>query len=155
MKKTVITFLATGAYAGYSPVMPGTAGTVVGMFIAWLISTWQVPAQLALTIAVIALSIYVSGEAEGIFGSKDPGKVVIDEIAGVLVAVFLIPFTLLSATIIFLLFRFFDIVKPWPVSLADQRVKGGFGVTLDDLVAGVYAAVSARILIPYLTPFFG
>jgi len=155
MNKYITGFIATGAYTGYSPVMPGTCGTVIGVLVAWLIAGLGTPVQAGITIAVIIVSIYISGEAIKIYGAKDPSKVVIDEIAGYLVAIFLIPFTALNATIVFLLFRFFDIVKPWPVSYADRRVAGGLGVTLDDLIAGVYAAICARLALEYLVPLLG
>ena len=142
--------MATGAYIGYVPVMPGTFGTLWGVPAAWAISglvpLWQLLATLALT----AVSIPIAGRASIALGRGDPSSVVIDEICGYLVGIFLLPFTAFNAILVFILFRFFDIVKPWPVSLLDRKMKGGAGVVLDDIAAGIYANIAAHLVIRFL-----
>ncbi len=150
MNRPIIRFLATGAYTGYSPVMPGTAGTLWGVLIAYLISGTGAHIQALVIIAVFAVSIYLAGEASRLFGKKDPSQITCDEISGVLFAFFLIPFTAFNAILVFLLFRFFDILKPYPAGLIDSKVGGGLGVVLDDTAAGIYANISAQIVLWFL-----
>ncbi|GMR04300.1 MAG: phosphatidylglycerophosphatase A [Thermodesulfobacteriota bacterium] len=147
----VITFLATGAYVGFSPVMPGTIGTLWGILIAYLTRGAGPYIQAALIIVVFIASVYVSSRAVKIFRSPDPGSVVCDEVAGVLVAFFLIPFTAFNAILVFILFRFFDILKPPPISTIEKGFKGGLGVVLDDIAAGVLANIGVRIILGLLT----
>ena len=150
MKNAIIKFLATASYTGYSPVMPGTVGTLLGVVIAGLISGAGLGARALITLAVTAVSIYVAGEAARLFAEKDPSKVTCDEVSGLLFAFFLIPFTPANAILVFLLFRFFDILKPYPVGLIDSRVKGGLGIVADDCAAGIYANISAQIILWFL-----
>jgi phosphatidylglycerophosphatase A len=149
MKKSIITFLATGTYTGYIPVMPGTFGTLWGVPLAFLSSKMGAMSQAALTIGVFFASIYIAGEECGRRGEKDPSSIVIDEVAGYLTAFFLLPFTAFNAILVFILFRFFDILKPYPIGLVDRRVGGGTGVVLDDILAGAYAGIGAHLIIYY------
>jgi phosphatidylglycerophosphatase A len=146
MNKKLITFLATGAYAGYLPKMPGTFGTLWGVPLAYLSSRTPLPGQAAITLAVCLASVYIAGRECESTGEKDPSRIVIDEAAGYLVSFFLMPFTLFNVILVFILFRFFDILKPYPIGLIDRGVGGGTGVVLDDIGAGVYAGVSAHII---------
>ena len=147
MKKKLVTFLSTGAYAGYSPVMPGTAGTLWGVAI-WYLTRGSSPyAQALAVILVFGVSVYVAEVARGVFGGEDPPFIVCDEICGFLVSFFLIQFTVFNVILVFILFRFFDILKPYPAGLIDRSVGGGFGIVLDDVAAGVYANISAHIII--------
>jgi len=150
MTGKVSTFLATGAYIGYIPVMPGTFGTLWGVPAAWAISGFVPLWQLLATLALTAVSIPIAGRASIALGRGDPSSVVIDEICGYLVGIFLLPFTAFNAILVFILFRFFDIVKPWPVSLLDRKMKGGAGVVLDDIAAGIYANIAAHLVIRFL-----
>jgi phosphatidylglycerophosphatase A len=137
--------IATGLGSGYSPKAPGTAGTAVAVVLyfplAWgcarLGAAGWVAYALA-TAAVAAAGIRAATWAEALFGKKDAGQVVIDEIAGYLVTMFLLPATLPWAMAGFAAFRLFDIWKPWPIH-GLQRLKGGWGVMIDDLLAGAYA----------------
>lgn len=147
MKKAFITFLATGAYTGYSPIMPGTAGTVWGVAIAYFISGAAWEAQALLTALITLASMVLAGQMVRHTGTSDPAIVVIDEVAGFLVSIFLIPFTAFNVILVFILFRFFDILKPYPAGFIDRTVEGGPGVVLDDVAAGVYANISAHLLI--------
>ncbi len=147
MKKAIITFLATGTYTGYSPVMPGTAGTVWGVVIAYFFSGATLPFQALLTALITLVSVPLAAEMVRYTGKGDPAIVVIDEAAGFLISIFLIPFTAFNVILVFILFRFFDILKPYPAGLIDRAVGGGLGVVLDDVAAGVYANISAHLLI--------
>jgi len=131
--------IASGAGAGYSPVAPGTAGSLVAAVGLWLIPFSSVGLWAALA-AVVVAGIWASHHVEAVLGRKDPGVIVIDEVAGMMVAVLLLPRTPGVLLCAFLLFRFFDIWKPFPAREA-EALRGGFGVMLDDLIAGVYALV--------------
>ncbi len=147
MRNQIIKFLATGTCLGCVPFAPGTFGTLWGVGIAWAISGSPLHVQGGVTIAVILASIYVAGEYTRSLGGDDHPSIVCDEISGYLLAFFALPFTLLNATLVFILFRIFDILKPYPAGSLDRRVKGGLGIVADDLAAGVYAGASARLMI--------
>ena len=145
-----IIFLSTGAFSGYAPVMPGTVGSVVGIALYLFVSSFSVPVYLLLAALFILLSIWSSGKAAQLFKEKDPPKVVIDEIAGYLVtmATFSPDWGYITAG--FILFRIMDILKPYPANWINDRVQGGLGIVLDDVVAGVYANLilqTARMLV--------
>ena len=145
--------LATCGYLGAAPVAPGTFGTLGGVAIAWALSGTD---QYALWVllaaaAVTALGVALGAWAERAAGGKDPGFFVLDEVAGyLLVAWWTEGPSLLALFVAFCAFRFFDIVKPPPIRRV-ERVGGGVGIVLDDLVAGVYGLVlvmlPARLLI--------
>jgi len=124
---------------GYLPKAPGTWGTLGALPLWWALSRTSWPVSLAATAVLIALAIATSARAETLYGSHDVGKIVIDEVAGFLITVIGVPFGARQAVAAFLLFRLFDILKPWPIRWADRRVGGGFGVVLDDLIAGAFA----------------
>ena len=140
--------LATGFGSGLAPVASGTFGTLVAVPLAWLLlrETSAYPmVQLVLVAAAAAIAIWSANVAALHFGLKDPGQIVVDEIAGYLVTVALLPpgwATLLAA---FVLFRVFDIAKPPPCRWA-EGLPGGVGIVADDLLAGLYANLSIRIL---------
>lgn len=142
----IVIFLATGAYSGYSPFAPGTAGTVAAIPVYLLFYQLGDLAYLLVFLVLLPLSFTISGRAEKLFGAKDSGMIVIDEIAGYLVTMFMIPFSVEYIIIGFFLFRFFDITKIYPASAA-EKMGGGPGVVMDDVVAGVYANLSLRLLI--------
>ncbi|MBI5185137.1 MAG: phosphatidylglycerophosphatase A [Nitrospinae bacterium] len=137
-------FIATGAYSGYSPIAPGTAGSIVGLLLCFVLDYLPVYAYLSAALAVIAAGVLVSGMAETIFKRKDPKEVVIDEIAGMLITLFLVPPGLVSALCGFTLFRLFDIAKPglrWA-----EKIPGGWGIMLDDILAGAMANILLRVI---------
>ncbi|HKG45584.1 MAG TPA: phosphatidylglycerophosphatase A [Pyrinomonadaceae bacterium] len=140
---------------GYLPLMPGTFGSLLAVGIFLLLARNLAGSSLVAVVVVLILTSTVAGiwagtRTEQLSGRKDPGKVVVDEVAGQFIALF--PLTLFThwstgAVIVSLiLFRFFDIVKPYPANRL-QELKGGAGVMLDDLVAGVYAAVVVSIIL--------
>jgi len=134
--------IATVGGVGYAPVAPGTFGSAAGLVLWWLL-----PATTAVQLAAIAL-VAVGGAwagtvAEEHFHTTDPGAVVVDEVAGMLLTLFLVPITWRGAVVGFLLFRLFDIVKPFPARRL-ERLHGGVGVMADDLAAAVYANLALR-----------
>ena len=144
-RRTLPVWVATVAGAGYFPVAPGTVGSAVGVLLVAALDVLPLAASghdalLALLVAVIFfLGVWAAGQSEQFFGRTDPGHVVIDEVAGQMVAFLLIPhpsWKLLLAG--FALFRVFDITKPFPAGRA-ERLPGGWGIMLDDVIAGVYA----------------
>ena len=148
--RRLIVFFATAAYAGFVPVAPGTAGSLVGLIVAWAVfgglcqTSWQV-AALAFA-ALLAPACWISGRAEEIFGEIDSPHIVIDEVFGMVATMFMNPVDLLHLVVGFALFRLFDITKPFPAGLLERRVRGGAGVMLDDLAAAIYANIALRIL---------
>jgi phosphatidylglycerophosphatase A len=130
--------VATGLGSGYAPVAPGTAGSLVGLALAWALSCLPLWGYLAATLAVSLLGVAVSARAETLLGRKDPGAVVIDEVAGMLVTMAGLPATGPLLVAGFLLFRVLDILKPFPCRWAERNLPGGWGVMGDDLMAGVY-----------------
>ena len=146
MSNELIKFIATGAYSGYSPVAPGTAGSAVGILIYLLAFSLQLSAfsYLLLTISIVLIGIWVSGKAEYIFKRKDSQKIVIDEIAGMLISLFMLPhgfWILLSG---FIIFRIIDISKPFYIL---ERLPKGFGVMMDDVAAGIATNLILRIFL--------
>jgi phosphatidylglycerophosphatase A len=152
----LIVLLATAGYAGFVPVAPGTAGSLVGLILAWAIfgGIWQVPWQVAVpAFAVLfVLAGWVSGRAEEILNQPDSSHIVIDEVLGMVATMFQNPADWGHLVAGFVLFRLFDIVKPFPAGLIDRRVRGGAGVMLDDLAAAIYANIVLRIVARLLWP---
>lgn len=138
-------FLATGGYVGYAPFASGTFGSLVGLPIVYLLSKTHWYAATVLAATLILGSVWVAHLAEQQLNAKDPGCIVIDEVAGMCVTMLYIPLTLTTGMAGFLLFRLFDVIKPPPVRQMEKMLKGGWGVVMDDVVAGVMANISLRI----------
>lgn len=135
--------VATVAGVGYAPVAPGTFGSAAGLLVWWLL-----PASTAVQAVAIVL-IFVVGSwggniAERHFGRTDPGQVVIDEVMGMLITLFMNPVGWKGALAGFLLFRIFDVIKPWPANKLEE-LHGGIGVMADDGMAAIYANLALRI----------
>ena len=139
-EKTII-FLATGCYTGYAPVVPGTFGTLIGIPIAFFFSFLGLKAATVILVAMILVSCLIAGEAERMYGMKDPNDIVIDEIVGYLVTVWALPFTWMTVVGGFVLFRILDILKPFPIRKVEDWIPGGAGVVMDDVLAGVYGCI--------------
>lgn len=135
----VFFLLATVLGAGKSPIMPGTVGTLAGIPLCALFMLLSPQVQLPLLIALILFSIMICDRVAEKLGEKDPSCIVLDEVAGYAVTVMLFPLTWKVLLWAFVLFRFFDILKPWPVSFFDRKTGGGAGIVLDDIAAGLYA----------------
>lgn len=141
-----ILILATGFGVGYSPIAPGTLGTLIAIPVYYFLSTIPSPLYEITLIAFLFLSVWISENAEIFFGKKDDTRIVIDEMIGFLIAMLWVPKTTRFIIIGFFLFRFFDILKPFPIRGLEKRLKGGFGVVLDDVLAGVYANIILEIV---------
>ena len=124
--------------SGWVPVVPGTAGSVVGLALVFLLHLFSPIIYLSFFILVLVVGTYCAGQVERAYQVKDSPHIVIDEIAGMLVAAFLIPNGTVFLLAAFLLFRFLDIIKPYPARWIQQHVSGGPGIMLDDVVAGLY-----------------
>ncbi len=142
--------IATGFYSGYLPKAPGTWGSLVGLALFFLLHTLSLEVYLAVVAGIFVLGTFAAGEAEKIMDRKDPGLVVIDEIVGMLITMIAIPATPLAMTLGFILFRIFDIWKPFPIRLIDQRFHGGLGIMLDDVVAGIYSLIILQLVIQFI-----
>lgn len=139
--------LAFGFGAGLSTKAPGTAGTVVAIPIYLLFSQFSLTIYYILLILLIIIGIYVSGKSARMLGVHDHGGIVIDEICGYLLTMALAPTSWIAIILGFILFRLFDIWKPWPIRLFDQRIHGGTGIIVDDLMAGIYALLSLQLIL--------
>ena len=150
MRKLVLV-VATGAGSGYSPVASGTVGSGVGLLLYLPLMGLGATGYLLALVGITALGIWASGEAEKIFERRDDGRITIDEVAGMLLALAFLPVRLDVVVAGFLLFRLFDIWKPYPVRAAEALPKG-LGVMADDLLAGVYANLVGQVLWRWLLP---
>jgi phosphatidylglycerophosphatase A len=130
--------VATGFGAGYAPVAPGTAGSLVGLVLVFLIHNRSLILYTVVALTVFALGVYCADRMERATGEKDNRRIVIDEIAGMLVAGFLLPSAPAYWIGGFLLFRALDVMKPFPARWIEQNLVGGWGIMLDDTVAGLY-----------------
>lgn len=139
-----ILFFSSNAGLGYAPWAPGTFGTLAGIPAFWLLAPLPPLLWLLTWTALFAFSCWVAGAAGRIYGVVDDGRIVIDELVGYLVTVAFLPFDWTTALLGFAAFRLFDIVKPPPVRWVDRRLKNGWGVVLDDVLAGVYGALLLR-----------
>ncbi len=139
---TVAKVIATAGGAGYSPVAPGTCGTAVAVPIAWALSGTSWWGFVIVTIAVIVVGIWAAEVADRAWGTHDSGRIVIDEVAGYLVTVaFVDRSSWLVLGVGFVVFRALDILKPPPIRWFDENLPGGYGVVLDDVVAGLIGLV--------------
>lgn len=133
--------LAFGFGAGLFPLAPGTAGTLVAipLVIATAALGWS--AQLAIALLGIALGVYICGESARRLGTHDHPAIVWDEISGYMITMLPVPPTWPWLLAGFVLFRLFDILKPWPIREADHSLRGGLGIMLDDVLAGIFAGL--------------
>ena len=129
--------IATACGAGYSPIAPGTAGSLVALVILYLVP-FSRAGLVAFFVIVTAAGIWAAQVVEAQIGAKDPGVIVIDEVAGMTLSVLVLPLTFPVLLVAFVLFRIFDVVKPFPAGRS-QAIAGGVGVMIDDLIAGLYA----------------
>ena len=136
--------VATGLGSGYSPVAPGTAGSLVGLLLFLPLAGRAFWIQLAAVVAVTILGVLAGGRLATMLGAKDPGMVVVDEVAGQWITFLALPMTPVTAVAGFLLFRVMDILKPWPAR-ALERLPGGLGIMADDVAAGIYAHLLLRL----------
>ena len=138
--------LATGFGVGYSPVAPGTLGTLIAIPVYYFLSAIPSPIYEITLIGFFFLSVWISENAEIFFGKKDDQRIVIDEMMGFLITMLWVPKVTHFIVIGFFLFRLFDIFKPFPIRRLERGLKGGFGVVLDDVIAGVYANIILHLV---------
>lgn len=141
--------MATGLGVGYFPLAPGTFGTLLAIPIYYFLSEIPSPLYEITLLGFFFLAVWISEKAGSLFGKKDDSRIVIDEIMGFFVTMLWIPKTILWVIIGFFLFRFFDILKPPPIRLL-ERVRGGYGVVLDDVLAGVYGSIVLHLIVRFL-----
>lgn len=148
-RRSLILFLASGFGLGYAPVASGTFGTLAGVALYPLFDLLRTVSPILLVLATIALigaAIWIAAEADRLLDDHDSGKIVIDEVAGYMVATLFVPLGLGTLAASFFLFRLFDVLKPWPAGWCDQKLPGGPGVVLDDVFSGIYANLSLRLI---------
>jgi phosphatidylglycerophosphatase A len=137
--------LATCFGVGYAPIAPGTFGSLAGLAL-WFVLPASIAVQTGAVAVVFVGGVWAAGVAERHFHATDPGPVVIDEVLGMLVTLFLVPVGWPGALVGFFFFRLFDVVKPYPANRF-ERLPGGIGIMADDFMAAVYANIVLRILL--------
>lgn len=142
-------FLGVGFGSGLIPVMPGTMGSIAAIPLVILASFLSVELYIGLTLLACVIGIQICGKTADALGVHDHGAIVWDEVAGMLITFLFVPATVTSVIVGFLLFRVFDIAKPWPISFLDKHVHGGLGIMLDDIVAGAMACVCLHVILFY------
>ena len=133
-------FLALGFGSGLAPKMPGTFGTLAALPLVVLLYYYaSFSVYLIVTILVSIVGVWICGRTADDMGVHDDSSIVWDEVAGMLITMLAVPLSWQTLLIGFMLFRFFDILKPWPISYLDRHVHGGFGIMIDDVLAGLFA----------------
>ena len=147
LRRLFVILASTFFYVGYLPLIPGTFGSIAGLFLFYLVkNNW--PFYLLVTSALITLGFLVSGEAERIFNKKDARYIVIDEVTGMLLSLAFIPYDLRLVIIAFFLFRLLDTLKPFPAGRI-EGLKGGAGVMGDDIIAGLYTNIILQVVLRF------
>ena len=144
-KQKSVIFIATGCFIGNISFAPGTFGTVLGLIPCFLLSKIYFSIAVLLTLIFILCAIWIANEAEKILKTKDPGCIVIDEIAGIILTLSGLPFNITSVTAGFLVFRALDIWKPYPIRWLENKSSGGIGIVLDDVAAGILSNFILRV----------
>src|SRR2546427_4182571 len=148
--RTLALAVATVGGIGSAPVASGTVGSLAAVPLLPVLATLRTrsPAGYAVVlVALVLVAIWAAGRAEEILGGHDHSQIVIDEVAGLVMAGIFLPGTWLATALAFFLFRLLDVLKPFPAGLIDRRVTGGLGVVGDDLVAGIYAGLLGRVVL--------
>jgi phosphatidylglycerophosphatase A len=146
-KDRLAIFLATACNLGNMPFAPGTFGSLLGLPICFFLSKLHYSLVSIIILAFLFMAIRIAGKAEYLLNKRDPSCIIIDEIAGLLLSLYAIRFNMLTCAIGFILFRFFDIAKPFPIRQVEKRLKGGYGIVMDDVLAGIYSNLVLRIII--------
>ncbi|MEW6319802.1 MAG: phosphatidylglycerophosphatase A [Acidobacteriota bacterium] len=139
--------VATFGFVGFFPIAPGTAGSLAALALYMPLRWWGGDGlQAAAIAAVFAAGVWAATRAERVLGRSDPGPVVIDEVLGMLITLAFVPLSVAGAAAGFVLFRVMDVAKPFPAGRA-ERLAGGWGIMLDDAIAGLYAHAAVRLLV--------
>ncbi len=144
-------FIASFFYVGHSPVMPGTIGALAGLLVYYVVKDNIVLYGFSI-VFLFALGAIFSAEAEKIYKKKDAKAIVIDEVCGMLLTLYLLPYRVMVVIVGFIVYRFFDIVKPPPVRRV-ERLVGSWGVMLDDVIAAIYTNIILQVLVRVLHIF--
>lgn len=147
--KRPVCFLGLGFGSGLAPKAPGTFGTVAALPIYWLIKDLPLAIYLVITLLAFIAGIWICQQSADWLGKDDPSAVVWDEIVGYLITMIAAPSGWQWIVLGFVLFRLFDIVKPWPISWADKSLHGGLGIMVDDVIAGLFAGIILQLLYFY------
>jgi phosphatidylglycerophosphatase A len=139
-------FLATGFFAGNIPIAPGTFGSIVGLLFCFFLSKADFLTAFLISAVFVLFAIWIAGKAEKIVKQKDPGCIVIDEIAGIMITFLGLPFNFISVISGFFIFRLLDIIKPFPISLLEKKLSGGTGIVMDDIAAGFLSNCLLRLI---------
>lgn len=139
-------WIATGFGSGLVPVAPGTVGSLAALLPWWFLRGLSLPIWLALLVLAFGVGVWACGWAMRRLGVEDPGLVVWDEFVGLWIALLALPPGWPFVVAGFLLFRLFDVLKPWPIGWADRAIKGGLGTMLDDVLAGCAALIGVQVL---------
>ena len=142
-------WFAFGLGAGFVPRAPGTAGTLLGIPLVLLIDKVPVLWQVSIWIVLFVVGCVICQQAANWLGEQDPSAIVWDEIAGYCIAMAFVPVTPITIVAAFVLFRWLDIIKPWPISWIEKRTSGGFGIMLDDMLAGILTCGVIHVLITF------
>jgi len=142
--------LAFGFGSGLSKYAPGTLGTIAAIPLWWLLTQLSQPLYLGLVLVAAIVGVSICGRAAEQLGVHDHGGIVWDEFVGLWVAMAFLPVSPVSLVLGFSLFRFFDIVKPWPISWLDKNISGGLGIMIDDIAAGLAAGGTGWLLQVYI-----
>ena len=140
------TFVATGGYSGYAGIVPGTVGSLVGLLLYLPATASPISWRIAAVVAGFFLGVYSSSRVAALWKIKDPHAIVIDEVVGMLMTLALLPLNGVGVLVGFLVFRVFDVVKPWPAARF-EALHGGLGVMADDAMAGIYGNLVMRGLL--------
>tara|TARA_R110001583_G_scaffold2296_8_gene16944 strand:+ start:2030 stop:2506 length:477 start_codon:yes stop_codon:yes gene_type:complete len=144
--KQPIQFLALGFGSGLAPKAPGTFGTLAAIPLFLLLAMLTPWFYLVAVIVMSIAGIYICGKAADDVGVHDHPAIVWDEFVGYFITMFMVPVSWQSVALGFLLFRLFDILKPWPISFIDKKMSGGFGIMFDDIVAGVFSLIIMQLV---------
>ncbi|QLE84750.1 phosphatidylglycerophosphatase A [Shewanella sp. Scap07] len=145
-----IHFLALGFGSGLAAKAPGTFGTLAAIPLYLLMMPLSLPWYIGLTLLSVIAGFYICDKASKDMGVHDHGAIVWDEVAGLLITMIAAPAGIMWLVIGFALFRFFDILKPWPIRWLDAKVHGGFGIMIDDVLAGIFALICLQFLVYFV-----
>lgn len=145
--KTPAQFFASGFGSGCAPFAPGTFGTLAAIPFWFLLNYLSLPFYLIALVVIFIFGTIVSTKVSEELNVHDHGGIVIDEFVGFFITMILIPASVINIVIGFLLFRFFDVLKPWPIRYFDKNTKGGFGIMIDDVIAGLFALASFHLIL--------
>jgi len=144
-KQKSVMFFATGCFIGNISFAPGTFGSILGLALCFFISKIEFVIAVGLTILFVFFAIWMAHGAEIILKAEDPGCIVIDEMAGMMVTLIGLPFNMISVLTGFLIFRILDIWKPYPIRWLERKLSGGVGIVMDDIVAGILGNIILRV----------